>query len=410
MTEPCQDGRVIHWFSVATYRSVRDDVTLDFRIPGTTPAMSCFRRSGSKPETRLPTVVAFIGPNGAGKTTLLRAMTETIDFAANSYFHPSFDLKAAFPPFLDPEMRDRSTRIEMEFDAPWFGMDDSTASLCRYVVEIDRSRDPWNVGYEALFVHPKGRPKRLLERRQGKPVYVARELRLRQSDERLSSIPPNASAISALGRMEVRPFARMAQDLQGVRTNIVRNYPDPWRPDSDVVTQHYRDNPALISRVSDRVQRFDLGIEKMQILQAQDAKWHLWFKHNGLDALVHLVDESAGTRHLVTAFPQLNFVLETGGIAVMDSLDSDFHTDLMAEILDWFRREDTNSRNAQLICSLHNVSLLDGLEKEEVFVAEKALTGATDAYGLRDVAGLRRGADLHKSYRGGSLGGRPIFG
>ncbi len=401
---------MIHWFSVTNYRSVRDDVMLDFRIPGTTPALPCFRPSASKPGMRLPTVAALIGPNGAGKTTLLRALTEVIDFAANSYLHPGFDLKAAFPPFLNTEMRDRPIRIEVELDARWFGTDDSETSLCRYVVEIDRSSDPWKVGYEALFVHPKGRPKRMLERCEGEPVYIARGLSLRQSDQRLSSIPPNTSAISALGRMDVHPFAKMAQDLRDVQRNIVRHDPDPWRPDRDALIRHYRDNSALISKVSDRVRRFDFGIEEMDIRRAHDGTWHLWFKHNGLDAPIHLVNESAGTHHFVTIFPQLNFVLQTGGIAVMDSLDSDFHTELMAEILDWFRREDTNPRNAQLICSLHNVSLLDGLEKEEVFITEKAPNGATDAYGLGDVAGLRRGVDLHKLYRGGSLGGQPVFG
>ena len=94
----------------------------------------------------------------------------------------------------------------------------------------------------------------------------------------------------------------------------------------------------------------------------------------------------------------------------MDALDNDLHADLVDEILGWFRREDTNPRNAQLICSLHSLSVLDELEKEEVFIVQKDGAGVTRAYGVRDVQGIRRGVDLRKLYRGGALGGLPRFG
>jgi len=186
---------VIHSFSVNNFRSIREEVKQDFRIPGTTPSLPCFRASASRPHVRLPAVMVLIGANGSGKTTLLRAMVEVVDFVANSYLQPAFGIDFTFPPFLDPEMRSRPTRIEAEFDGRWFSANDDTASLCRYVLEIDRSNSTGSIGYEALFVHPKGRPRRVLERYPDKPIHVARELRLRQTDERLSSVPPNASAI-----------------------------------------------------------------------------------------------------------------------------------------------------------------------------------------------------------------------
>ena len=94
----------------------------------------------------------------------------------------------------------------------------------------------------------------------------------------------------------------------------------------------------------------------------------------------------------------------------MDAIDTDFHPNLAAEILNLFRQPDANPYEAQLICSLHNLSLLDDLEKEEVFIVEKDREGVTQAYGARDIAGLRRGANLQKLYRGGALGGLPAFG
>ena len=160
-----------------------------------------------------------------------------------------------------------------------------------------------------------------------------------------------------------------AQDIGNVQMNIVGS--DPWRPDTETITRYYRQHEGLVGKVSDKLQRFDLGIENMVPQSLPDGTWLLTFTHHGLDTPVVLGNESAGTRHLVHVFPQLHFVLDTGHLALMDALDTDFHTELAVEILGWFRRKETNPNKAQLICSLHNLSVLEGLEKEEVFIVEE---------------------------------------
>ena len=172
----------------------------------------------------------------------------------------------------------------------------------------------------------------------------------------------------------------------------------------------YRNHQELRERVAGKLQRFDLGIEDMQVQLLPDGRWILLFQHQGLDSPVILENESTGTRHLVHVFPQLDYVLQTGHVAVVDALDTEFHTDLSAEVLNWFRREETNPKGAQLICSLHNVSVLDDLEKEELFIVEKDPDGSTRAYGAADVRGQRRGGNLQRQYRSGVLGGLPAFG
>ena len=403
---------MIHKFQVSNFQSIREEISLDFRIPGTTPELGCFRRNPYQPEIRLPSVIALFGPNGSGKTTLLRSLFTTMFFAANSYYDSSSSMVNSFIPFLEQEMITRPTKIDLEIDAKWFRPNISDAdSLYRYVLEIDR--DPSStanpgVKYESIYSFPKGRSRRLLEREPGKPIYVARELKVSPSDNRLSAVTPEASAISAFDRMGVEPFPKLAQDLRNISTNIVGA--DLWRPDTDAVIRAYRENPELVNKVSEKLQRFDLGIKNLKISQISDTQWTMIFEHQGLDVPVVLEAESAGARHLAHTFPQINYVLETGGLAIMDSLDSDFHTELVLEILNWFRREETNPNNAQLICSLHNPAILDDLEKEEVYIVEKDRGGVTRAYGLRNIQGLRRGGSLQKQYRGGSLGGLPTFG
>lgn len=403
---------MIHRFSVSNFRSIRDSVVLDFRIPRTTPSESCFRQSRSKPRTRLPTVVVLVGPNGSGKTALLRALAETVRFVAHSYDQSPTGYFADFIPFLSPETRVAPTRVEVEFDAGWFDFGNGEeANLFRYTLELRRDASTLataSVGYEALHAFPQGRQRRVLERRESGPVYVAKETGIRQRDDRLAAIPANASAISALGKMGVGPFPSLAQDVGNLQTNIFG--PDPGRPDTSAVIDFYRNHQELRERVAGKLQRFDLGIEDMQVQLLPDGRWILLFQHQGLDSPVILENESTGTRHLVHVFPQLDYVLQTGHVAVVDALDTEFHTDLSAEVLNWFRREETNPKGAQLICSLHNVSVLDDLEKEELFIVEKDPDGSTRAYGAADVRGQRRGGNLQRQYRSGVLGGLPAFG
>ncbi len=402
---------MLHKISVSNYQSIRDEVTLDFRVPGTTPERPWLRGPTARADLRVPTVIALIGPNGAGKTAWLRTLADTVHFAVNSYGYPPGPI-AGFPAFASDEALSTPTRVQVDFDAPWLvSGPEEPNNLFRYTLELDRGTPNFfsdAVGYEALHDFPRGRPRRLMERRGDRPVQVAKEMAIKPSDDRLASVPANASVLSTLARMGAETFSGIVEGLTQVQTNV--SAIDPIRLDDETVTHYFRDNPQVKDRISDKLGRFDLGIENMDVVQVNDGTWHLVFSHSGLGPNISFLKESAGTRHVVRAFPALNFSLETGGLAAMDALDNDLHADLVDEILGWFRREETNPHNAQLICSLHSLSVLDELEKEEVFIVEKDRDGVTGAYGAVDVQGVRRSADLRKLYRGGALGGLPRFG
>ena len=400
---------MIHRFRVSNFQSIRHAVELDFRIPGTTPELPCFRWSSARPDVRLPNVIALVGPNGSGKTTVLQALMTLVRFVTSA---PSHNGLAGFLPFVSSDSWTRETLIEIDFDIsiPWYDTSES-GTLCRYSLCLQRNEETFaavKVSNETLFAFPKGRPRRILERNGRQILRVAPETEMRPADERLKSIPDQASAIASLSWMGVASFADIVQKLSGVQTNLFGN--DPWKPDAEIVTQFYQSHPALLEIVSRRLERFDIGIRNMEIGNGFDGKPILQFAHHGLDVKLPLVSESSGTRHMVLMFPYLNFALETGHLAVMDALDAELHADLAMEVLDWFRRPDTNPHGALLICSLHNLALLDDLEKEEVFIVEKNGEGATQAFGARDITGLRRGANLQKLYRSGALGGLPAFG
>ena len=243
---------MIHRFRVRNFRSVRESVELDFRIPRTAPDLPCFRPSRSRPDIRLPTVTALIGPNGSGKTTLLRALDATVRFVTEA---PTGRRLNSFLPFGSPESRIASTDVEVEFDMSLSFLEPNGIDfLCRYRLTLERDGSdiaPVRVGYEALHTFPKGRPRRVLERRGNEPIHVAAEVGLRPRDERLRAVPPHASAISALSWMSVPAFAEISQDIGGFLSNI--GGPVPWKPDTETVVRLYRDHPELVTGVSNKL-------------------------------------------------------------------------------------------------------------------------------------------------------------
>ena len=400
---------MIHRIFIRNFASVRDGLDLDFRISGTTPDLPRFRKSKAYPNIRLPTVVLLIGANGSGKTTLLRALKETASFAADSFAYRSNEEIPGFRSFPSQKSRSEPTRIEI--DAAWFSPAPEHPSLHRYTLEIrddeasgDRSS---RVEYEAVHTFPKGRRRRAFERRNGKPAYVSKQLRLRPGDERLASIPSNASLISTLARLGVAPFVAMAQDIRTMQSNIVES--EPWSLPDDLAMRRYRDCPELVRKVSDLLPRLGLGIKATSVYRTPSGPT-LGFDHHGLEEPVISPFESSGARHLVRIFPIVDSALKTGSLAVLDDFSVGFHADLATEIMRWFQSADRNPHGAQLICSSRNFSHLDDLEKEEVYVTEKDHTGATHAYGIREIASVRRIENLQRLYRSGALGGLPTFG
>ena len=228
---------------------------------------------------------------------------------------------SGFLPFLSSEGWACETQIEVDFDmsVPWSDFD-GPDTFCRYSLCLERSnagQPAVRVSHEALYTFPKGRPRHILERRGKETIRVAPEIGLRSGDERLKAVPNQASALAALAWMGVASLGEIVGQIAGVHSNILGS--DPWLPNAEIVTQYYKDNPAYRDIVSNRLERFDIGIEYMEIGEGFDGRPILQFAHHGLDVKVPLISESSGTRHMVLRFPYLNFALEAGRLVVMDA-------------------------------------------------------------------------------------------
>ena len=100
-----------------------------------------------------------------------------------------------------------------------------------------------------------------------------------------------------------------------------------------------------------------------------------------------LEDESAGTqtwfRLIGPAFAALRF----GGVLLLDEIDASLHPRLSARLIEIFQAPRTNTRGAQLVFTSHDTSLLNSLNRDEVWLTEKASDTTTRLVGLAEFGG-----------------------
>ena len=404
---------MIHTFSISNYQSIREEVVLDLRIPGTAPDLPRFRQSAAKPDVRLPSVVVLMGPNGSGKTTLLRALMEIARITSSaSPAEKNNPIESVFP-FSSTKTMGEPTRFCVETEADWLAPGEPR-QLFRYEVVVGRdSAGSKNhvFHYEALSCFPKGRPRRLFERAgPGEPIYVSRETGLKPRDDRLKAVRADASVVATLALLNVPLAMRIADSMQLllISSNILDH--GQWEPSTQGVTRMLKNDPELGDWIEKYIRSSDLGILDMSIITGDTGEHSVFFNHHGLDLPVGLYAESKGTKRLFHLLPQIRIALNGGIPVALDEVEGDLHVDVAGEMLGWFRSRETNPHDAQLLVSSHNVGLLDDLEKEELFIIEKDAGGATRVHGAQDVRGLRRDTRLYPKYRAGVLGGIPKIG
>ncbi len=125
--------------------------------------------------------------------------------------------------------------------------------------------------------------------------------------------------------------------------------------------------------------------------------------------------ESLGTQALVALAGPLLQALRRGYLFMVDELDTSLHPRLVAELVKLFQSPVSNPKQAQLVFSTHDASLLGSLvddapvlERDQVWFVEKDQSGATSMYPLTDFS-PRRVENLERGYLQGRYGAVPFL-
>jgi AAA15 family ATPase/GTPase len=121
-----------------------------------------------------------------------------------------------------------------------------------------------------------------------------------------------------------------------------------------------------------------------------------------------VIFESAGTKKLFEIAGPIIEALENGSVVFIDEIDSRLHPMLVRFLVMMFNSISKNPKSAQLICSTHDVLLLDeDIRRDQVYFTEKDEYGVSNLYSLTDFKGVRKGSKLLKQYLLGAFGATP---
>jgi uncharacterized protein len=290
--------------------------------------------------------------------------------------------------------------------------------FCRYAYEVSfRSeasssgliRRPRTVISESArqWPGPSGKSVRVFERNERGEVAASKTFGLNGYQKVVDKVRSNASVISTLVQFDHKPSLLMRDLARRVLSNILIEKVE--LTDDVVLRTAYAPNQPLLEALNRDIERIDLGIRAMRIVPGTQGPL-AQFDHYGLSDPVPMHLESHGTRQFIRIFPTIAQALAIGGVAVIDEFDQSIHPSILPEIIRWFHDPVRNPHDAQLWVTCQAASLLEDLQKEEVFFCEKSHEGRTRIYGLRDVQAVRRTDDFYKRYLGGVYGAVPNVG
>ena len=396
--------------------------------------------SNSKTLKVLP-VIAIYGANAAGKTTVLKALDFMSAFVVESHSGTASSDKTPFSPFLlDENSHNKPSDydVDIAIDGMRFhyGFSLNGRVILRewlYSYDLRADRQVRNT----LFVREESSDENQTKFKFGKS--------LRGENQAISKLVRNNSLFLSAAAQNAHVQLTVIFDFFSKK--LVRRFDSSLSAHfiADQLSTYFgedekRKNMALQFLKSADIGVFSLDISMVpvgektrKLLEDFEKIFHSHFpEHKGslladnnkqVEAnLLHygvnkkpyaikLENESSGTLSLLQLLGPIFARLVSGGVMVVDELNSTLHPIISREIIRLFSSKETNPKGAQLLFTTHDANLLSGnlLRRDQIWFAEKSLEGATIIYSLSDIK-IRAKDDFVRGYLTGRFGAIPLIG
>ncbi|XRQ08579.1 AAA family ATPase [Actinomadura welshii] len=410
-------------FEAKNHRSIRE--TVELSLVAIDRDREEARAAPMLGESLLP-VAAIYGPNASGKSNVLAALGWVRDAVRDSLRFWEDEIPADPFAFSDGPASPSEFVVELLVEGVRF----------EYVLELSRE----SVLYEALFHYPEKKRRRIFER-EGAELKIQRGLGVlsgtrelmtqrtlalsvaRRFDERLvSGFARELLRMQSLGHLPIRhrsslggyskytSFGHTVRLFEGVDNQLPLFSDD----ESDDLDSGGRKQALAMLRLAD-LGIEDVVIDKQEISYADSpdvrTRRRIRLLHKTADESIpfDLNAESEGTRTWFSLIGPVLTALRTGSVVLCDELEASLHPTLSAELLRIFHSPSMNPRGAQLLFTSHDTSLLNHLNRDEVWLTEKGRDGSTRLGALSDFAGerVRKSQNLENAYLHGRFGALP---
>ncbi|MFA0412287.1 ATP/GTP-binding protein [Vibrio renipiscarius] len=415
-------------YSFENFQSYKDVCDVDFSVTNKTP--DSYYDYVSSSNKKVAKVMAVIGANGSGKSNLLKPLSFVAWFASTSFG----DMKKGEKiPVIPHSLRENdSSKIKIDFILPRWNNDDQadTDIEFRYLLEVkddhvleetlkfktsrqysrvfervyDKHSDSYNVKLNSVL--GPDIPKSILANAPRNCSLISYIDNLKESKDSPVCEESNIAVVSLVNHYFYRTFSNLT--FQG-RAHLVNNI--------DSAIKFYSDYPEQFEFAKKLLKSYDMGIddivlEETMLVNNRDGsktKELLPFcihKTEESEFQIPLFMESSGTQSAFCTLAMVCESLEAGSLIVLDEFDNDFHPELTMAIVNLYKDEYTNPKNAQLLFNTHTVEVLKHIKRQHCYFVEKH-HGNSEAYRGDDIEGLKDRDNLYKKYVSGALGAYP---
>ena len=425
-------------FKFSNYRSFRDEAVLSMEATGLGAFRKSLieyrsgRKSTGKPIYLLP-AAAIYGKNGGGKSNVIRAFFLAVQFIRNAQRTQHEKVPIPVRPFL---LNDTSTAEPTRFEFTY--VDQGIKYIYGFAATKERVEE------EYLYHSPKGQ-RSLVFSRSGQEFHFPTNNMKRRRELISEAVAANQLYFAVACTMNEQACVdAMRWFRECVRFS--RGYADFPKQ-----LLEYSEDPNMLRAISDYAKAADVGIRDMQfdiknqeIPSPQDlpenvpegirvalvqfmqalsdaspdaeqklrmgevraTSFHQGVNRNGEEDLysLELADESDGTRRLMSLAPDMERILNCGGVLLVDELEKEMHPMLVEYIVAKFQSPVSNPNHAQLIFTTHNTELLNMelLRKDQLYFADKShKDGSSSLYSISELS-----TPTSENVRKGSLMGK----
>ena len=151
----------------------------------------------------------------------------------------------------------------------------------------------------------------------------------------------------------------------------------------------------------------DIKLKSSQLMSSYWQYDENWDKIKTIDVPFELYS-SDGTKRMLDLSDAFFKALAGTAVIVIDEMDLHLHPSLVRHLLAIVNSIAHNPKNAQLICTTHDVMLLDeDIRRDQIWFVDKNEYGVSSLYSLSDFKDVRKSNDIFKRYLLGVYGAIP---
>ncbi|MEK6244246.1 MAG: ATP-binding protein [Pseudomonadota bacterium] len=374
---------------------------------------------------RLLRSAVIYGANAAGKTNLLRALQFMQQLVVTSATFQEAT-RVAHSPF---RLSRKTTASPSEFEVAF--VDEGVRYEYGFSVDTNRVHKEW------LIAYPRGRPQNWFER-----TFDAKKNTYEwQFSAKLKGSPrvwrdatrANALFLATATQLNSEQLRAVFQWFQKKLVVIIATGASQLNVG---LTFQLLEQPDGKQKLLKFVKAADLGIDDLSLQRVPLAPMaaidgnvvrepqpggqipsvmRVTSYHKASDSeqrvAMDLGDESSGTQALFHSAGAWLNVLRNGEVILYDELDTSLHPLMTRFLIGLFHDKSTNPKNAQLVFTTHDTSLLDSeiFRRDQVWFIEKDKKGASRLYPLSDFS-PRKDEKLERGYLRGRYGALPFIG